>query len=157
KPPYDSKDTLHLLDQLRTEDPIPLHTVDPAIPPQISDIVARAMRKDPQERFADLRQMRQQIESMHRTLTEEAGRLEVRVLAQRDELGQLQAALAERVGSASGDGPAITDEPPRLAALQALEGDLAGRIEVARGMLSHAEGLAPAFERASELLRTGQL
>jgi predicted Ser/Thr protein kinase len=156
QPPYSGKDTLHLLEQLRAEDPIPLHLVDPTIPLELSDIVARAMRKDPQERFADLKQMRMQVEHVHRTLAEEAARVNTRVLAQRDQLRQLQAELADRVGRADEETPITMDEPPRLAALQTLEVDLAARIRAAQGMLMRAEALAPAFECGRELLQAGQ-
>ena len=49
---------MQLLEQLRTEDPPSLMEIDARIPPDLAAIVERAMRKDPDERFADLDQMR---------------------------------------------------------------------------------------------------
>jgi protein kinase-like protein len=157
QPPFNAKDALHLLEQLRTEDPTPLHLVDPTIPSELSDIVAGAMRKDPAERIPDLAQMGLQIEHVQRTLAEEAWRLNERIRAQRDQLRQLQAAVANRVGSSNEEAAARVDEPRHLAALQALEADLLARIQAAKGLLMRADVLAPAFERGGELLQAGQL
>ena len=62
RPPFTGTDAVQLLEQLRTEEPPPLHQVDPALPAELAAVVAHAMRKDPAERFTDLEQMRLQLE-----------------------------------------------------------------------------------------------
>ena len=47
RPPWSGEDPMHLLEQLRTEEPPPLASLDPSIPPELAAIVERAMKKDP--------------------------------------------------------------------------------------------------------------
>jgi hypothetical protein len=157
QPPFNASDPIQLIEQLRAEDPTPLHVLDPTIPPELSDIVAWAMRKDPAERASDLVEVRARIERLQRTLAAEAQRVDERVRARRDQLRRLEAALASRVGAPREDQTAILNDPRTLAALQALEADLAARIEVAEGLLARADALAPAFTRGDELLKAGRL
>ena len=84
RPPFSGEDVLQLLEQLRTR--IRRRSaVAPAVPPELAAIVERAMRKDPAERFADLDQMRDQLEQVQQTI---AGgpRVRGRVRRQRDDL-----------------------------------------------------------------------
>jgi predicted Ser/Thr protein kinase/outer membrane biosynthesis protein TonB len=157
RPPFTGDDPMHLLEQLRTDEPPPLEQLDPAIPSELASTVARALRKDPAERFADLEQMRFQIEDVQRQLTEEALRLGARVRDQRARLLELRAALAQRLGPSTDDDviPSIT-ERARLATVQALERDFAGRIEALQSRISRADSLAPALQRATDLLRAGR-
>ena len=157
RPPFTGKDPVRLLEQLRTEEPPALDQLDPTIPSELAAVVARAMRKDPAERFADLEQMRSQLEEVQRGLTEEARRLSERVLDQRGQLLHLRAALAERMGPSREDEPVPTlDERARLATIQALESDVSARIEALQARITRADSLAPALRRATELLQAGQ-
>ena len=157
RPPFTGDDPMHLLEQLRTEEPPPLEQLDPTIPLELAATVARALRKDPAERFADLEQMQIQLEEVQRRLAEEAQRVGARVRDQRARLLQLRATLAERLGPPTDDEtiPPIT-ERARLATMQALERDFAGRIEVVQARIARADSLAPRLQRATELLRAGQ-
>ena len=158
RPPFTGEDPIHLLEQLRTEEPPALDQLDPTIPSELAAVVARAMRKDPAERFTDLEQMRSQLEEVQRGLTEEARRFSARVCDQRGQLLQLRAALVERVGPSREDEPVPTlDERARLATIQALERDLSARIEALQARITRADSLAPTFRRATELLQAGQL
>jgi hypothetical protein len=157
RPPFRARDALHLLEQLRTEDPTPLHVVDPTIPSELSGIASRAMQKDPAARTSDLAQMRAQIEQVQRALAEEARHVQARIRTQREQLQRLEAAVARQVGSSTGEVDSVADDPRHLAGLQALEADLLARSQAAKDMLARATALAPAFERATELLEGGQL
>ena len=158
RPPFTGDDPMQLLEQLRTEDPPPLNELDPAIPADLAAIVARALRKDPAARFTDLAQMRTQLDQVQLELVEEAHRVRARVIAQRERLRQLQAALAERTGPPK-EVPAIpaVGERERLTTLQALEHELAGRMEALQAQIARANALAPAFQHAQELLEAGML
>ena len=157
RPPFGGEDPMHLLEQLRTEEPVPLDQLDPGIPADLAAAVAKALRKDPAERFNDLEQMRFHLEAIQRGLAEEAQRLGVRVRDQRGQLLQLRAAVVERLGPSveSEEIPSIT-ERARLETVQALERDFAGRIEAMRSQLACADRLAPSLQRATELLRGGE-
>jgi hypothetical protein len=157
RPPFTGDDPMHLLEQLRTEEPPPLEQLDPTIPAELAATVARALRKDPSERFSDLEQMRFHLEEVQRRLSDEAQRLGARVRDQRGQLLQLRAALAERLGTAGDEKalPVITDRV-RLATMQALERDFAGQIEALRSEITRADALAPVLERATLLLEAGE-
>jgi hypothetical protein len=157
RPPFGARDALRLLEQLRTEDPPPLHHLDPTIPPELSDLVAQAMRKDPATRFPDLAQMRVGVDHAQRRLAEEARHVKERLRGHRDRLGRLRTAISSRIGASNEDATVMVAEPRHLGDLQALEADLLGQIEAAKGTLKQADALMPAFERGLELLEDGQL
>ncbi len=156
RPPFLGDDAMQLLEQLRTEDPPPPSAIDPTIPPELTVIVQRAMRKNPAERFRDLEEMRTELEVMHGRLLEERQRVLARVRQQRERLVQLQAALAERLGTPEDDTPIpAASERHGLIAAQTVERQLAGRIEALEAKIARADALAPAFQRAHELLDIG--
>jgi eukaryotic-like serine/threonine-protein kinase len=74
RPPFTGQDPLQILEQLRTEVPPPLAELEPSLPPELSTIVERGMQKDPENRFADLGQMAQQLELVRRKLAAEPKR-----------------------------------------------------------------------------------
>jgi eukaryotic-like serine/threonine-protein kinase len=70
RPPFAGDNPLQILEQLRTMTPPRLSELDPSLPPELSDIVDRAIRKEPEERFADLGQMGRELEAVQRGLGE---------------------------------------------------------------------------------------
>src|SRR5215813_2963680 len=90
RPPFDGADPMQILDQLRSGDPPSLRELDPSLPSELVAIVERAMRKDPRERFADLEQMRSQLEHVQRGLTEEAQRIRERLRERLEQVGALE-------------------------------------------------------------------
>jgi eukaryotic-like serine/threonine-protein kinase len=70
RPPFAGDNPLQILEELRTVTPPRLSELDPSLPPQLSDIVDRAIRKEPAERFADLGQMGRELEAVQRGLGE---------------------------------------------------------------------------------------
>jgi predicted Ser/Thr protein kinase len=156
RPPFLGDDAMQLLEQLRTEDPPSPTEVDPTIPPELTAVVQRAMRKNPDERFHDLEEMRAELEAVRGRLLEERQHVLARVRRQRDRIVRLQAALAERVGAAEDDTPIrAVSERHGLVAAQAAEREFAGRIEAMEAKIAQADALAPAFQRAHELLDVG--
>ena len=156
--PFSGEDPMHLLEQLRTEEPTALDRLDPTIPSDLAAVVARAMRKDPAERFADLEQMRSQLEEVRRGLAEEAQRLSARVRDRHDELLHLRAVLVERTGPSREESPCRRStkvrgcRPSRRSSAIFLRGSRRSRARITR-----AESLAPALRRATELLQAGQV
>jgi serine/threonine protein kinase len=158
RPAFIGDDPLNLLEQLRSEEPPLLHVLDPTIPPALGALVERALRKAPEERFADLQELRVQLEEVQRGFTEETQRARARIRAQRDQLGSLQSELAARIGSSDivGSAAARIDDSGRLATLQKLENELAERIHALQASIEQADSLAPSLARAADLLAAGE-
>ena len=72
RPPFLAKEPIQLIEMLQTEDPPALDELDPGIPPALAAAIARAMRKDPAERFPDISAMRVELETVRRGLSGEA-------------------------------------------------------------------------------------
>jgi hypothetical protein len=157
RPPFIGDDLLHLLEQLRTEDPPPLTGLDPRIPPDLAAVVERAMRKEPGERFPDLAEMRSHLEAVQRKLGEEARSARARVRAQRADIDRLQAALAERIGSET-EPEAIpaAAEHDALDAVLRIETQLEQRVERLRAQIARADAHAPALKDGIDLLAAGR-
>jgi hypothetical protein len=159
RPPFTGEDPLQILEQIRTETPPPLSELDPALPPELATVVERAMQREPGDRYADLGQMGGHLELVQRALDEEAEWVRVRVRRRREDLEDVHRALAERTGTAPHGDPVPvppSGEHKRLGALQALEQEIAARIQAARSLLARVDALAPAMEHAHQLLASGQ-
>jgi len=76
RPPFTGEHPMEILEQLRTSTPARLSELDPRLPPELSDIVERAIQKEPEARFADLGEMGRQLEAVRRGLGEETKHLQ---------------------------------------------------------------------------------
>jgi serine/threonine protein kinase len=70
RPPFTGENPLQILDQLRTVTPPRLSELDPTLPPELSTIVARAIQKEQEQRFADLGEMGRELAAVQRGLGE---------------------------------------------------------------------------------------
>jgi hypothetical protein len=77
--PFSGEDPIEILDKLRTENPPRLSEVDPSLPAELEAIIERALQKDPARRFANLGQMRAELQILRRKRSENAERLRVDV------------------------------------------------------------------------------
>src|SRR5262245_34196876 len=68
RPPFTGEHPMEILEQLRTATPARLSELDPRLPPELSDIVDRAMHKESEARFADLGEMGREVEAVRRAL-----------------------------------------------------------------------------------------
>lgn len=158
RPAFASEDPMEILELLRTTDPPPLTDVEPGVPRELAAIVERALRKDPAQRFPDLGQMRAQLEGIRRRLGDEAERLQARVRAQLEDIRAIQDKLAARLGEAPEDETLpVVDDRGRVATLQALERELAAKLERLRARAQRVDAVEPAWARGVELLRGGKL
>ena len=64
QPPFKSDNLFRLLEMIVKEDPDPLIEVAPDIPTELAAIVARAMEKNPADRFSSAAEMRDALSSM---------------------------------------------------------------------------------------------
>jgi eukaryotic-like serine/threonine-protein kinase len=75
RPPFTGENPLQILDQLRTVTPPRLSELDPTLPPELSTIVARAIQKEQEQRFADLGEMGRELAAVQRGLGERSTRV----------------------------------------------------------------------------------
>ena len=159
RPPFTGEDPMQLLEQLRTEEPPPLER-------------ARCRRSRPswrrssRGRCARIRRSDSptssrcggELEEMQRGLTEEAPGPRARPRASVVSWLQLRAALAERLGAAEEDEriPPL-DERGRLATIQALERDLAERIEAVQARSRGPIRWRPPCGAPTTLLQAGRV
>src|SRR5262249_34996443 len=144
-------------EQVQNAEPPPLKELDPGIPEQLGASIHRALRKNPSDRFADIADMRTELEQIHRQLLDEADRARSRV---RVGLEQVQGPVQALAASA---GAVVEVRPPVAAAetsgplrsLQRAEAELAIRIDGLRSQLELSHSLEPAVERAIQLARAG--
>jgi hypothetical protein len=149
---------IEILDRLRSEDPVPLPEVDPSLPPEICEIVARALRKNPAERYAELGHMRQELERARRRLTEEADRLRAQLLARVEEINRLRTVLRELIGQSLADESfTVGDERIALGALSGLEREAAAEADRLRRIAERAEAFRPALAEALAALDAGRV
>ncbi len=64
QPPFKSDNLFRLLEMIVKEDPDPLLEVAPDVPTELAAVVARAMQKNPTDRFASAAEMRDALSSM---------------------------------------------------------------------------------------------
>ena len=77
--PFSGEDPIEILDKLRTENPPRLSEVDPSLPAELEAIIERALQKDPTRRFANLGQMRAELQTLRRKRSEDTERLRLDV------------------------------------------------------------------------------
>jgi len=75
RPPFSGNDPLQILEQLRTATPSRLTEIDPNLPSDLADVIARGIQKEPGARFADLGQMGRELERIQRELAGEGERV----------------------------------------------------------------------------------
>jgi serine/threonine protein kinase len=64
RPPFKSDNLFRLLEMIVKEDPDPLFDVAPDVPTEVAAVVAKAMEKNPADRFASAAEMRDALSSM---------------------------------------------------------------------------------------------
>src|SRR5262249_9429870 len=68
RPGFDATDRLHLIEQIRQQEPARLRTLDPRIPRDLETIIMKAIEKDPQRRYASAEAL---AEDLRRYLADE--------------------------------------------------------------------------------------
>jgi len=111
--PFAGEDPMQILELLRTKEPPPLEELVPGIPSPLVAAVARAMRKDPAERFGDLEAMGSQLQDLQRVLAAEARPWRIRTaLASATSAGAAPLPDAGPSAQAIGGLEEMLEEPP---------------------------------------------
>src|SRR5262249_54320569 len=113
---FPGEDAMEILEQLRAMDPPPLAEIDPDLPPELSAIVTRALKKDPDRRFGDLGEMHAALERLSRARAEAGERGRDGFRRRLGDLRRVQESL-ERLGGDAGPWRETPPEPPAGAPL----------------------------------------
>jgi serine/threonine-protein kinase len=157
RPAFDRDNPIEILEQLRAEHPPALTELDPTVPPELAAIIERALMKSPDDRFQDLGQMRDALELVLRQFWDRAAEVRAQVMAQLDDVRELRAALANRLGQGFEDStlPVVQEDTP-LHALYALHEELARRQSQLRSLVDRTEAMEPRLAQGLELLARGR-
>jgi hypothetical protein len=155
--PFTGDDPIELLEKLRSQDPPPLSEVEPTLPPELGKILERALQKDPARRFANLGEMRAELQRLRRRVGENADRVRRDVQERLRRLHELRGELETRLGGPWADETGfVVDERAPLATLESVDKDTTARIERLQELLARADALRPALDRGLEALRNGE-
>src|SRR6266540_2041058 len=155
RPAFAGADPMEILEQLRSHDPPSLVDIDPSMPPVLDALIARALRKDPTERFPELGQMRRELETLRRRMGEDADRLRDGLRTRLRQVRELEARAEEMGGAFEDDTIPVVEGAAGLAPLQMIERQVARRAERVQGLLARAAALEAAAGRGLELLASG--
>jgi len=154
--PFAGEDPIEILEKLRTENPPRLGEIEPSVPPELEAIVERALQKDPTRRFANLGQMRAELQTLRRRRTEDTERLRQDVQGRLRQLNELKVALESRLGGPWADETVfVVDERAPLATLESVGRDTTTRIARLNELLARAETLKPALDGGLAALQAG--
>jgi serine/threonine protein kinase len=154
--PFAGDDPIEILEKLRTENPPRLRSVEPNAPAELEAIIERALEKDPTRRFANLGQMRAELQTLRRKRAEDTERLRQDVQGRLRQLHELKAALEARLGGPWADETVfVVDAHAPHTTLESVGRDAATRIARLTELLSRADSLKPALDSGLEALEAG--
>ncbi len=154
--PFSGEDPIEILEKLRSENPPRLSEVEPGVPAELEAIIERALQKDPTRRFANLGQMRAELQTLRRKRTEDTERLRQDVQGRLRQLHELKGALEARLGGPWADETVfVVDERAPLATIESVGRDTTTRIARLNELLARADSLKPALDSGLAALRAG--
>ena len=154
--PFSGDDPIEILEKLRTENPPRLSEVEPSVPAELETIIERALQKDPTQRFANLGQMRAELQTLRRKRSEDTERLRQDVQGRLRQLHELKGALEARLGGPWADETVfVVDEHAPLATLESVGRDTTARIARLNELLMRADSLKPALDNGLRALEAG--
>ena len=157
RPAFPGDDPMEILEALRSHEPPLLNEVDASVPAELALLIARAMHKDAEQRVQDLADMRQELDAIRRRVLATVDAARQRVRARIGDVRQLQAAVAEQLGSGVDEETMPTPAAGGLALLAAMEQNAANRIARLTALLEAAARHQPAFAHGGSLLAAGRV
>ena len=97
-PPLSFDDPMAVLEELHSTTPPSRFRPDPAIPEDLGAVIERALRKNPEERFRDMAEMREALDAVRARLAQEAAGLRRDLEGQSADMRALHARLVALVG-----------------------------------------------------------
>jgi tetratricopeptide (TPR) repeat protein len=156
-PPVVGDNPMRILEELHSRASASLFCPDPAIPDDLGAVIERALRKNPDERFQDMAEMRAALESVRARLGEEATVLRRRIASRVAEVRELQGRFVEQAGGApTYDTAPVTEQRMPVAVLETLGREYDRKLAHLQEQVEHASALRPRYEQAMEQLRLGQ-
>ena len=64
RPPFSGQDVMELVDQIRSSEPVRPTDVNPNVPPDLSNVVERMLRKNPDQRYQNLAELRADLDEV---------------------------------------------------------------------------------------------
>ena len=152
--PFSGDDPIEILEKLRSDNPPRLSEVEPSLPVELEAIIERALAKDPTKRFANLGQMRAELQILRRKRAEDTERLRQDVQGRLRQLHELRGALETRLGGPWADETVfVVDEHAPRTTLESVGKDTSTRIARLNELLTRAESLRPSLDNGLEALR----
>ena len=152
--PFSGDDPIEILEKLRSDNPPRLSEVEPSLPAELEAIIERALAKDPTKRFANLGQMRAELQILRRKRAEDTERLRQDVQGRLRQLHELRGALETRLGGPWADETVfVVDEHAPRTTLESVGKDTSTRIARLNELLTRAESLRPSLDNGLEALR----
>lgn len=154
--PFSGDDPIEILEKLRSENPPRVTEVEPSVPVELETIIERALQKDPTQRFANLGQMRAELQTLRRKRSEDTERLRQDVQGRLRQLHELKGALEARLGGPWADETVfVVDEHAPLATVESVGRDTTTRIARLNELLMRADSLKPALDNGLRALEAG--
>ena len=155
--PLTADDPMAILEELHSTAAPSLFRPDPAIPADLGAVIERALRKNPDERFRDMTEMREALEAVRARLAEEAAGLRRRLEARAAEMRELHAQLVEQVGGeVAQEVLPVPGERAPVSVLEAAWRDSEEKLARLQERVLQARALRPEYERAMDRMRLGQ-
>ena len=156
-PPLSFDDPMAVLEELHSTTPPSRFRPDPSIPEDLGAVIERALRKNPEERFRDMAEMREALDAVRARLAQEAAGLRRDLEGQSADMRALHARLEALVGGDTvADTPPVPAERAPLSALEAMWREGEAKLARLRERLEHADRLRPAYEQALDEIRLTQ-
>jgi tRNA A-37 threonylcarbamoyl transferase component Bud32 len=150
-------DPMAILEELHSTAAPSIFRPDPAIPEDLGAVIERALRKNPDERFRTMTEMREALGAVRTRLAAEAAALRRRLEERAAEMRGLHGELVEQLGGAMP--PEVLSMPPERAPAAALEAalrDSEEKLARVQQRIMQARALRPEYERAKARMRFGQ-
>jgi serine/threonine-protein kinase len=147
KLPHDADSSVGVAMKIMNEDPEPIEVVNPSVPSVLAGIVARAMARDPQERYQDAGALAEALDSYARWSDQQTG-----------VVGGAAGAAGAGVGAVRSSTGAATLPPPRPAEAQDQDVPLLDRTGLLLGLVAllALAGLIPLWSAVRDRLQPGE-
>jgi predicted Ser/Thr protein kinase len=153
-PPLALDNPMDMLEELRSAASPSRFRPDTAIPEDLGRVIERALRRDPEERFRNMAEMREALNAVRARLAQEGTGLRRRLAAQAAEVRELHARLVEQVGGAvPQEALPVFGDRTAVAALEAFCREGEHKLARLRERVELAGRLRPEYEQAMDRMR----